>query len=90
MSHLWVEELFDECVVRSAVSAGCEVVGSLVVICDLLVVVCHGVVDVVFFVCATHKGMPDSNFSMVMNDHLKEEVVQEDFLAVVGRLFWTF
>ena len=83
MSYLWVEELFDECVVRSAVSAGCEIVCSLVGIRDLLVVVSDDVVDCVFFVGMAHKGLSDSN-SMVMNDHLEEEVVHKDFLAVAG------
>ena len=83
VSYLWVEELFDECVVRSAVSAGCEIVCSLVVIRDLLVVVSDDVVDCVFFVGMAHKGLSDSN-SMVMNDHLEEEVVHKDFLAVAG------
>ena len=82
-SYLWVEELFDECVVRSAVSAGCEIVCSLVGIRDLLVVVSDDVVDCVFFVGMAHKGLSDSN-SMVMNDHLEEEVVHKDFLAVAG------
>eukprot|EP00439_Symbiodinium_sp_Y106_P002424 s9417_g1.t1 len=84
VSYLWVEELFDECVVRSAVSAGCEIVCSLVVIRDLLVVVSDDVVDGVFFLGVPHKGLSDSNFSMVTNDHLEEEVVHKDFLAVAG------
>ena len=90
MSYLWVEKLFDECVVRSAVSAGCEIVCSLVVIRDFLVVVSDDVVDVVFAFGIAHKGLPDSNFSMVVNDHLEEEVVQEDFLAVAGRFMAFF
>ena len=90
VSYLWVEELFDKCVVRSAVSAGCEIVCSLVVIRDFLVVVSDDVVDVIFAFGIAHKGLPDSNFSMVVNDHLEEEVVQEDFLAVAGRFMAFF